>query len=173
VGETAIVVCTWFHMIVLVIWLGHMFNALLLFAPLTKKYVKENVYGDFIAEYRRRDQPVAIGCIVIFLITGYFLMTLNEQYKGIGDIFANSWSIILFVKHLLFLAMIGLGVYQGKRVMPNLAQAGKQLAAPDETKQEVTALVSRLDKTRQTVTQALCGLAILVLLLTAVGEIFS
>ena len=100
-------------------------------------------------------------------------MLFNEQYKGIGDVFVNNWSIILFVKHLLILAMVGLGVYQGTRVMPNLAKAGKQLAAQDETKQEATALVSRLDKTRQTVTQALCGLAILVLLLTAVGEVVS
>jgi hypothetical protein len=148
----------------------------MLFAMSTSKpsgKKRGNVYGDFIAEYRRREQPVAISCIVIFFITGYFLMLLNEQYKGIGAIFANNWSIILFVKHLLVLAIVGLGVYQGTRVMPNLAKASKQLAAQDETQQKATALVSRLDKTRQTVTQALCGLAILVLLLTAVGEVFS
>jgi uncharacterized membrane protein len=52
--EIAIVVCTWFHLIALVIWLGHMLNALLLFAPLTKEFVKENVYGDFIAKYRKK-----------------------------------------------------------------------------------------------------------------------
>jgi putative copper export protein len=102
-----------------------MLNALLLFAPLTKEFVKENVYGDFIAKYRKKDQPVAIGCIVVFFITGFFLMLLNEHYMGIGDVFTNSWSIVLFVKHLLFLAMVGLGVYQGTRVMPNLAKAGK------------------------------------------------
>ena len=53
-------------------------------------------------------------------------MVLNENYKGIGDILANSWSLVLFTKHILVLAMVGLGIYQGSRVMPNLAEASRK-----------------------------------------------
>ena len=169
--EVAIGACTWLHLIVLVIWIGHMVNALILFSPLADRYVKTTDYGDFIAEYRRRDKPVALVCIAIFFVTGFFLMLLNENYKGIGDILANSWSLVLFTKHILVLAMVGLGIYQGSRVMPNLAEASKKLATQGPDKPENIATVSRLEKTRRTVTQALCGLSLLVLLLTAVGEV--
>ena len=98
-------------------------------------------------------------------------MLLNENYKGIGDILANSWSLVLFAKHILVLAMVGLGIYQGSRVIPNLAAASKKSATQELDKPETIAIISRLEKTRKTVTQALCGLAVLVLLLTAIGEV--
>jgi uncharacterized membrane protein len=169
--EVAIIACTWLHLIVLVIWIGHMFNALILFAPLAGRYVKTTDYGDFIAEYRRRDKPVALSCIAIFFITGFFLMLLNENYTGVGDILANSWSLVLFTKHILVLAMVGLGIYQGSRVMPSLAEVSKKSATQEPDEPGTIAAVSRLEKTRRTVTQALCGLAMLVLLLTAIGEV--
>ncbi|HEX76264.1 MAG TPA: CopD family protein [Dehalococcoidia bacterium] len=169
--EVALVACTWLHLIVLVIWVGHMFSTLLLFTPLASRYVKETDYGDFIAEYRRRDQPVALSCIAIFFITGFVLLLLDDHYERIGSIFANSWSIVLFVKHLLVLAMVGLGIYMGVKVMPELAKASKRLTTENSHKPEMVSTIARLNKTRGAVTQALCGLALLVLLLTAVGEI--
>ena len=65
-------------------------------------------------------------------------------------------------------AMIGLGVYQGSIVMPNLAKVGKKLS--DQGDPEIVASVARLETVRKRVTQALCGLAMVVLLLTAIGE---
>jgi uncharacterized membrane protein len=167
--DAAIIICTWLHLIVLVIWIGHMFNSLLLFSPLASTYVHKDVYGDFIAEYRRRDQPVALSCIAIFIITGIILMLLDTEYEGIGNIFVNTWSIMLFIKHLLVLAMIGLGVYQGKKVMPGLAVAAKKLSAQNDA--DTVSSFTRLEKVRIRVTQSLVGLAAVVLLLTAVGDI--
>ena len=43
--EVAIVAYTWLHLIVLVIWIGHMVNALILFAPLAHRYVKVTDHG--------------------------------------------------------------------------------------------------------------------------------
>jgi uncharacterized membrane protein len=168
VEEAAIIACTWLHLIVLVIWVGHMVNSLLLFEPLTSKYVSQSRYGEFIAEYRAIDSPVAISCIVVFIITGLVLTLLDEQYQGFGNVLANSWSTTLLIKHILVLAMIILGVYMGSGVMPGLAKAGKMLTnqnAPDAASE-----VARLEKVRKRVTQSVCGLAMIVLLLTAIGE---
>jgi uncharacterized membrane protein len=167
--EAAIIACTWLHLIVLVIWLGHMVNSLLLFGPLTSKYVSKSRYGEFIAEYRAKDQPVAISCIAIFIITGLVLTLLDEQYQGFGNVFANSWTTTLLIKHILVLAMIVLGVYTGTRVMPSLAKAGKKLA--DQNDADAVSEVAKLEKVRLRVTQSLCALAMVVLLLTAIGEI--
>jgi uncharacterized membrane protein len=167
--DAAIIICTWLHLIVLVIWIGHMFNSLLLFSPLSSTYVHKDVYGDFIAEYRRRDQPVALSCIAIFIITGIILMLLDTEYEGIGNIFANNWSIMLFIKHLLVLAMIGLGVYQGARVMPRLALVAKKLSTQNDA--DTVSSFTRLERVRIRVTQGLVGLAAVILLLTAIGDI--
>ena len=167
-NEAAIVVCTWLHLVVLVIWVGHMVNALILFGPLASKHVNQNSYGDFIADYRRRDRPVALGCIAIFLITGLFLTLLNEQYTGLGQVFSNSWSAVLFAKHILVLAMIVLGIYQGTRVMPKLAEAAKKATRKEDSRKDVS--VESLEKVRLRVTQMLCALSMAVLLLTAIGE---
>ena len=145
-----------------------MVNALLLFSPLSKKYVNSTAYGEYIAEYRTKDKPVALTCIAVFIITGIVMTLLDEQYQGLGNFFANSWSVFLFVKHILILAMIGLGVYQGSRVMPGLAKAGRELANRNDP--ATAEQVAKIEKTRTRVTQVLCVLAILVLLLTAIGE---
>jgi uncharacterized membrane protein len=167
--DAAIIICAWLHLIVLVIWIGHMFNALILFSPLASTYINKDVYGDFIAEYRRKDQPVALSCIVLFIITGIFLMLFDSQYEGVGNVFANTWSIMLFIKHLLVLAMIGLGVYQGKGVMPRLAVAANKLSTQNDA--DTVSNFTRLEKVRKRVTQILVGLATAILLLTAIGNI--
>jgi len=71
-------------------WCNHLF----------KKYVPESACGDFLAEYRRRDQPIALSAIAVFFATGLGLMLLDAQYRGLGSIFANSWSTLTFAKHM-------------------------------------------------------------------------
>jgi uncharacterized membrane protein len=170
-SDVARVACVWFHLIVLVVWIGHMVNALILFGPLSRKYIGRANYGDFIAEYRKRDTPVSLGSIAVFFITGFFLMFLNEHYEGIGNIFANSWTTVLFVKHILILAMVGLGVYQGRKVMPELARVSRQLADQSSRGRETASSFESWEKRRTRVTQALSGLAFVVLLFSAIGEI--
>ena len=45
-SNVALVVCTWLHLIATVVWIGHMGNSAILFAPLSQKYVQESAYGD-------------------------------------------------------------------------------------------------------------------------------
>jgi uncharacterized membrane protein len=167
--ESILVVCTWLHLLVTVIWIGHMINSVILFTPLACKYVKETEYGNFIAEYRRRDQPVALSCIAVFILTGIGLTLLDEYYEGIGNVFANTWSVVLFVKHILVLAMIGIGVYIGSQIMPKLAKASQELTTQKAQKPAMVASIASLEKKRRVVNLALCGLGIAVLFLTAFG----
>lgn len=57
------------------------------------------------------------GSLVIFLVTGTYLMVINDRYMGLGDIFANTWSILIVVKHGLVLAFLALAVIS-ERVFP-------------------------------------------------------
>jgi len=165
-----LVVCNWLHLIATVVWIGHMANSAILFTPLSKKYVSKSTYGDFLADYRRRDKPTALTAIVVFFATGLGLMLLSPQYQGLGNIFANSWSTIVFAKHIIVLVMVGLGVYMGSAIMPKLASAWSELATEGTSHSAINSHIARLERVRSSVALSLLILGLVVLLLTAIGE---
>ena len=164
-----LIICTWLHLIATVVWIGHIVNSVILFGPLSKKYISESVYGDFLADYRRRDQPIAISAIAVFFVTGLGLMLLNAQYQGFGNPFANSWSAVVFAKHIIVLIMVGLGVFMGTAIMPKLAESWSKLTAA-ASHPAAHSPIARLERLRSLVTFSLLLLGLAVLLLTALGE---
>jgi putative copper export protein len=59
--------------------------------------------------------------LLVFIVTGTYLLLVNEQYLGVGD-FGNTWSILMLVKHIAIIALIGLGAYTDRVVTPRAAQ---------------------------------------------------
>jgi hypothetical protein len=80
--------------------------------------------GTFLSQISRRSRPWLYVSLVIFMITGIYLMFVNPNYLGIGN-FGNLWSVMMLVKHLLIVGMIGLGFwYNGfLRVGPMMASS--------------------------------------------------
>ena len=169
-SNVALIACTWLHLIATVVWIGHIVNSFILFTPLSKRYVPESSYGDFLANYRRRDQPIALSTIATFFVTGLGLMLLDPEYQGLGSIFANSWSIMVFAKHVIVLVMVGLGIYMGTAIMPRLAKAWSELASEEITHSTTNPRVTGLERLRNIVAYSLLVLSLVVLLLTAIGE---
>jgi hypothetical protein len=48
--------------------------------------------------------------LLIFIVTGIYLMIVDPNYRGVGD-FGNPWAIAMLLKHILIIAMIGLGFF--------------------------------------------------------------
>jgi putative copper export protein len=48
--------------------------------------------------------------LVIFMITGVYLMFADPNYLGVGN-FGNLWGILMLVKHVLILGMIAMGFW--------------------------------------------------------------
>jgi uncharacterized membrane protein len=58
----------------------------------------------------RRALPLVLISMALFIVTGAYLLVIDDSYAGLGNILANSWTTLMLVKHLVVVGLIGLGV---------------------------------------------------------------
>ena len=100
-----IALSVWLHALGTVILIGHYLLLSIIYLP-----VLEKGGGMFLSQISKRSRPWMYGSLVIFMVTGIYLMFIDPNYLGVGD-FGNFWSIMMLVKHLLVVGMIGLGFW--------------------------------------------------------------
>ena len=112
-----IALSVWLHAAGTVILIGHYLLVSVIYLP-----VLEKGGGGFLSQISKRSRPWLYGSLIIFLITGIYLMFANPNYLGVGN-FSNLWSVMMLVKHLLIVGMIGLGFWYNAflRVGPMMA----------------------------------------------------
>ena len=112
-----IALSVWFHAVGTVLLIGHYLLLSLIYLP-----VLERNGGTFLSEISKRSRPWMYISLLIFMVTGIFLMFADPNYLGVGD-FGNFWSIMMLIKHLLVVGMIGLGFWYNAllRVGPMMA----------------------------------------------------
>ena len=153
---------TFFHLSAIVTWVGLWTSAAFTFGPLLRRHLAVPALPAFFADYRRRLIAVSWSAIGVFAITGTILMVTDDAYPGLGRFFTSEWSTLIFTKHLVVLAMLGLTVYLLYSVLPRLNAA---YSTGD------SAAANRLSGQQRAITITLAGLGLLVLLLisTALG----
>jgi len=159
--DTLIAILRWLHLTATILWIGLAVNSVLVFMPLSRRHIPQTAMGDYISDLRNRAAAVVWTALAIFAVSGFILMLLSDSFKGFGDYFANTWTIIITVKHLVIGIMAVLAIYQLNSVMPRLAAALKSNAPGAGT------LAAR----QKSVAAWIAGLGILVLLLTSVAEV--
>jgi uncharacterized membrane protein len=58
----------------------------------------------------RRALPLVLLSMALFLATGTCLLFIDPRYAGLGDFFANTWTTLMLIKHLVVVVLIALGV---------------------------------------------------------------
>ena len=68
--------------------------------------------AELLRAIERRALPLLIGSIVLFVVTGSILLATDERYAGLGNLFASGWTTLMFVKHVVIVALVltGIGV---------------------------------------------------------------
>ena len=147
----------WFHALATVILIGHYLLLVLIYLPVLTKDRADSAGLVFLGEISKRSRGWLYSSLITFAITGVYLMVVDSSYRGLGD-FGNLWSILMLIKHLLVLAMIGLGFWFNAilRVGPLLSSKSSAAYAATSFRQ-YAALMS------------IAG--VLVLLLTAVAQV--
>jgi uncharacterized membrane protein len=112
-----IALSVWLHAVGTVILIGHYLLLSVIYLP-----VLEKGGGMFLSQISKRSRPWMYVSLVIFMVTGIYLMFADPNYLGVGD-FGNFWSVMMLVKHLLIVAMIALGFWYNAflRVGPMMA----------------------------------------------------
>lgn len=104
-SQTLIAFSVWLHAVGTVILIGHYFLLSVIYLP-----VLEKGGGAFLSQISKRSRPWMYASLVIFMMTGIYLMIADPNYRGVGD-FGNFWAVMMLVKHLLVVGMIGMGFW--------------------------------------------------------------
>lgn len=104
-SQILIALSVWLHAVGTVILIGHYFLLSVMYLP-----VLEKGGGAFLSQISKRSRPWMYTSLVIFMVTGIYLMIADPNYRGVGD-FGNFWAVMMLVKHLLIVGMIGLGFW--------------------------------------------------------------
>jgi len=142
----------WLHNMGTIILIGHYLLLSIIYIPALK-----NENQIFLSEISKRSRAWLYMALLIFALTGSYLTLVDPNYLGFAD-FGNVWGILMLIKHLMILAMIGLGFWFNAilRVGPMMrSNSGGEQAS------HRFALYANL--------MAICGM--LVLLLTALAQI--
>src|SRR5215213_6320559 len=116
-SQILIAISVWLHAAGTVLLIGHYLLLSVIYLP-----VLEQGGGAFLSQISKRSRPWMYGSLVIFMVTGIYLMFADPNYLGVGN-FSNIWSIMMLLKHLLIVGMIGLGFWYNAflRVGPMMA----------------------------------------------------
>ena len=146
---------TWLHALATVIFIGHFLLLSLIYLPAFGKANAE-ITGPILSDVSKRSRPWLYASLVIFMVTGIYLMIVDPNYRGVGN-FGNLWAVAMLVKHILIFAMIGMGF-----VFNALLRVGPMMSSHSGAGQAILRfrLYSWL--------MAICG--VLVLLLTALAQ---
>jgi len=146
---------TWLHAIATVIFIGYFLLLSLIYLPAFGKQ-KPDIAGPILGEVSKRSRIWMYTSLLIFLVTGVYLMIVDPNYLGVGN-FGNVWGVAMLLKHILILAMIAMGFFYNA-----LLRVGPMMSSNSGAERAIVrfGLYSRR--------MAICG--VLVLLLTAFAQ---
>jgi uncharacterized membrane protein len=102
---------TWLHTLATIVMIGYYVFTDLIYLPVLEHQLGINTLRDLLEQVSTRLRPYFGGSLLLFLVTGTYLMMINKYYLGLGNFFGNSWSILIVIKHSFVLAFLVLAVY--------------------------------------------------------------
>jgi uncharacterized membrane protein len=109
----------WLHLLATVTWIGSLAALNLLVLPAAQKTLEAESQLRLVTALQKRLEPLAWFCMGVLLATGLFQMSANTHYNGFLDTSAQ-WSLSIFVKHGLGVAMVVVSAIQTWEVLPNI-----------------------------------------------------
>lgn len=104
------VLAVWLHTLAFVIAWGYYGVLGRMILPALERSLDGAALGRSLGELERRALPLLGLCVVLFTITGTYLLFVNRDYEGLGNFFANTWTALMLVKHLFVAGLVALAV---------------------------------------------------------------
>ena len=108
--QTLAALSSWLHSLATVVFIGHPLLFSLIYLPAFAQNQANPTNGTILSAISKRSRVWMYTSLVIFIITGIYLMYVDPSYLGIGK-FNNLWSVMMLVKHILILGMVGMGFW--------------------------------------------------------------
>ena len=98
------------HIAATVIWIGGLLLITLLVLPeLNRALAEQPTLYRLLRRLRKRFTIVGNLALAVLVVTGLLQMSADPNYKGMLQ-FNNRWSQVLLLKHILIIAMAGMGL---------------------------------------------------------------
>lgn len=121
-----IALSTWLHVLATIVFVGYYFFTGLIYLPVLERQMQTNGLRELLECISARLRPFFGGSLLIFLVTGTYLMVINKDYLGPGKFFSNPWSILMVIKHVLVLAFVVLAMYAERAFMGQISNKKPQ-----------------------------------------------
>ena len=149
--QILISISVWLHILATVVFIGHYLLLATIYLPILSKN------GTALSEISKRSRSWMYASLIIFMVTGIYLMFVDPNYLGIGN-FNNFWAVMMLLKHLIIVVMIALGFWYNA-----ILRVGPLMNSNTGAEQAIVRFRKHIN------TMAVCGA--LVLLLTALAQV--
>ena len=116
-----IALSTWLHALATIVFVGYYLFTSLIFLPVLERQMQGTALRNLLERISSRLQPLFGAALLIFLVTGVYLMLINKNYLGLGSFFGNTWSILIVIKHVLVLAFLALAFYSERAFLKKIS----------------------------------------------------
>jgi uncharacterized membrane protein len=164
--QMILAVSLFFHLLATVVWVGGLVLLTILVTPAIAQTLSEHpALHAFLARLRQRFAMYSNLALLVLLGTGMTQMALDPQYQGFLQI-ENTWSVVMFAKHLVIAVMVLVGLVLQFAIAPALERIsllvarGKHAAIDD-------AAWGRLRRTEQRLTWLNAAFGVVVLACSA------
>lgn len=143
----------WLHAVATVIFIGHFVLLAVIYLPVLSK----GGNGPLLSEISKRSRPWLYASLIVFMITGIYLMIVDSNYMGVGN-FSNPWAVMMLVKHILIIVMIAMGFWFNA-----ILRVGPMMSSNNVAEQAIVRFRKYVN--------AMAVSGVLVLLLTALAQV--
>ncbi len=151
------VAMTWLHQVSIVVLLGYYGVLALVVLPVLSRTLDGERLGGTVGAIGRRSRPLIVITILLFLVTGTYLLLSAGRYDGLGNLFASTWTVLLTIKHMVVLLMLVIA-FAVDRLSVAVAEAGD-----DHGRRNALGML-------ELAVQGMSALGLVVLLLTAAAQ---
>ncbi len=104
------VLALWLHTIAFVIAWGYYGVLARIVVPALERSLDLSTQASALVAIERRALPFIGLTLVLFMVTGTYLLLIDPQYAGLGNVFASTWTRLMLAKHTLVAIMVVLAV---------------------------------------------------------------
>jgi uncharacterized membrane protein len=108
--DLLLVVAVWLHTVAFVIGWGYYGILGRIVLPALGRSLDGPAQASALVAIERRALPLIVISLVLFTVTGTYLLVADPEYAGIGNVLASTWTVLMLVKHVLVVALVVLGV---------------------------------------------------------------
>ena len=151
------IVATWLHTVAFVVawgWFGVLGRIVL---PGLDRALAPGPAASALLAIERRALPILGLSVILFVVTGTYLLAVDPEYRGLGNILASPWTVLMAAKHVLVGALVVLAVIVDRSI--------RRLAdEPDGSDHRAVRMRLRLS------VEGATGLGALIALLTVIAQ---